>query len=306
MKQYIQREPLTSDLIFKAVYGQDNSASKKALILLLNLILERTADPIVNLHYKNPFSLAENSSEKVIVMDILVETSKGEQIDIEMQIDVSGSFINRTVFYGCDLLTQGLEKGEDYAKLKKSIVICIIRNKLFPESEAPHTCFMLREQESGRELTHLLQLHYLELGKLHWEGRPPETLSPLEQVGAYLRCSGDPKQQEYIESLLKTKNEVISMTDELLKKVSEDEQLRAFRRSREMYEFDQAARRMEARELGFSEGREAGKAEGRAEGKTEGEEKAKRSIFLHMKKQGLSFEQIAKLTGLTEAEMEKF
>lgn len=194
MKQYIQREPLTSDLIFKAVYGQDNSTCKKALILLLNLILERTADPIVNLHYKNPFSLAENSSEKVIVMDILVEASKGEQINIEMQIDVSGSFINRTVFYRCDLLTQGLEKGEDYAKLKKSIVIV-----------------------------------------------------PLPGIG---------------EAALGRK---------------------ASRNS-------QAARRMEARELGFSEG----------------EGKAKRSIFLHMKKQGLSFAQIEKLTGLTEEEMEKF
>ena len=221
MKKQIHREPLTSDIIFKAVYGQDNQECKHALILLLNLILERKDDPIVDLTYKNPFSIAECAEcneKKPIVMDIFVETQSGELIDIEMQVHVSGLFINRTLFYGCDLIRQGLELGSEYDTLKKSIVISIVRGKLFPELPAAHSCFTMHEQETGKELTDILQLHYLELGKLNWEGKPPEMLSPLEQLGAYFCCSGQPEQAAYLESLLRTESEVISVTDELLKK----------------------------------------------------------------------------------------
>ena len=221
MKKQIHREPLTSDIIFKAVYGQDNQECKRALILLLNLILERKDDPIVDLTYKNPFSIAECAEcneKKPIVMDIFVETQSGELIDIEMQIHVSGLFINRTLFYGCDLIRQGLELGSEYDTLKKSIVISIVRGKLFPEFPAAHTCFTMCNQETGKELTDILQLHYLELGKLNWEGKPPEMLSPLEQLGAYFCCSGQPEQTAYLESLLRTESEVISVTDELLQK----------------------------------------------------------------------------------------
>ena len=54
----VHREPLTSDIIFKAVYGSDTPESKAALIKLLNLVLKRHDDPIVNVTYKNPFSIA--------------------------------------------------------------------------------------------------------------------------------------------------------------------------------------------------------------------------------------------------------
>lgn len=41
----VNREPLTSDIIFKAVYGRDTPESKAALIALLNLVLERSRLP---------------------------------------------------------------------------------------------------------------------------------------------------------------------------------------------------------------------------------------------------------------------
>lgn len=41
MKKKVHREPLTSDVIFKAVFGRDTPGCKRALIGLLNRILER-------------------------------------------------------------------------------------------------------------------------------------------------------------------------------------------------------------------------------------------------------------------------
>ena len=73
----VHREPMTSDLIFKAVLGSDTPESNVALVSLLNVVLSRDTDPIVDLVYKNPFSIAEAAEEKIIIMDIKVETSTG-------------------------------------------------------------------------------------------------------------------------------------------------------------------------------------------------------------------------------------
>lgn len=43
----VVREPLSSDIIFKAVYGRDTPESKAAIIALLNLVLDRGDDPIM-------------------------------------------------------------------------------------------------------------------------------------------------------------------------------------------------------------------------------------------------------------------
>ena len=120
MKKKVHREPLTSDIIFKAVFGRDTPGCKRALIGLLNRILEWEEDPIVDLVYLNPFSMAELEGAKEIIMDILVETSRGEQIDIEMQIGTTRELMNRFLYYLSKLVVRGLEKGEDYGKLKKA------------------------------------------------------------------------------------------------------------------------------------------------------------------------------------------
>lgn len=283
MPIYPHRESLTNDLMFKAVFGQDTPQCRRTLIAFLNLILGRKEDPIVAIQYQNPFSIASLTTGKVIIMDILVETQSQEQIDIEMQVETDPILIDRSLYYLCDLATQGLERGQDYVKLKKSIVICIIRGRLFPELSLTHPLFAMQETTCHLRLTSQMELHFLELGKFRWEGREPEELSPLEQVVAYICCTGNPDKQAYVEALVGTGNEVIGMTDELLKKASEDKQLWAYRRSREMYEFDEARRRMRAKE----------------QGKTE----EKTDIVQHMRAKGLSAAQISDLTGLSTEEI---
>ena len=288
MKKKVHREPLTSDVIFKAVFGRDTPGCKRALIGLLNRILEREEDPIVDLVYQNPFSMAELEEEKEIIMDILVETQSGEQIDIEMQIGTTKDLMNRFLYYLSKLVVRGLEKGEDYGKLKKSIVIVILRDTYFPESEPPHSCFMLKSRETGKILSEMMQLHILELGKYQWEEKEAEELNPLEVLSAYMSCSGDPEREAYVERLLGTGDEVIAMADKELNKVSEDGRLSAYRMSKEMYQIDQAIRMRTAKEQGIEQGRIKGRIE----------------VAKKMKARGMSVEEIAELTGLSPQKIE--
>ena len=112
----------------------------------------------------------------------------------------------------------------------------ILRDTYFPESEPPHSCFMLKSRETGKILSEMMQLHILELGKYQWEEKEAEELNPLEVLSAYMSCSGDPEREAYVERLLGTGDEVIAMADKELKKVSEDGRLSAYRMSKEMYQ----------------------------------------------------------------------
>lgn len=62
----------------------------------------------------------------------MAETSHGELIDIEMQVGELDVYINRTMYYGCRQLSESLAEGDDYGKIKKSIVISFVKGKLFP------------------------------------------------------------------------------------------------------------------------------------------------------------------------------
>lgn len=320
-KNSVHREPLTSDLIFKAVFGQDTSESKAALIGLLNIVLDREEDPIVNLIYKNPFTIAEVKNEKEIVMDIKVETEKRELIDIEMQIGDLDIYVDRTVYYGCKQLAKGLDKGEDYDKMKSSIVISFIKGKLFPDNIPIASKYTFRENTAHEQLTEIIQLHYIELGKIDWSDRSPAKLSPLEQIGAYLTCAGDPDESDFVEALIKKGVGVISMTDNVLKKVSEEERLQYLRESREMAKMQISWEKQAARERGYAEGHAEGLSvghaeglaeghaegliEGRIEGLEEGNRKARMDVAGKLKQKRLPISEIMDITGLSEEEISK-
>ena len=50
--------------VFKAVFGQDNDRSKKALILLLNTILDRKDDPITSIRILNLIIIGQSDASK--------------------------------------------------------------------------------------------------------------------------------------------------------------------------------------------------------------------------------------------------
>ena len=247
----IHREPMTSDLIFKAVFGSDKTESKRALISLLNCVLDRREDPIIDLVYKNPFSDSEYVGEKMIIMDIKVETSSGEFIDIEVQTGHYNVYVNRSIYNGCKQLSGTIVKGERYDLIKPSIVISFIKEKLLPDIEEMHNEYVICHKKYGTQLSDLLELHYIELGKIDWKDRDVSKLSSLEQIGAYFICSGKEEERQFIEELVNNGTEVISMADNILKKVSQDEKLRNLRESREMaqMEFDWSVQLAEKRGL---------------------------------------------------------
>lgn len=230
---------LKNDVIFKAVYGRDTEECKFVLMALLNHILGREQDPIVSLEYKNPFHMRQRADEKESVLDIKVETGSGELIDIEMQICSYDDLINRLIYYHGGLIRESLKKGEAYGKMLKTITICIVDDIVFSETGKFLNVFSLMEETTHIPFSNMTGICVIELPKVNPDKRPPQKLSQLECSLEYLKHAdevGSEKQEE----LIRFGGKELEMTQQLLKKATEEEILREKALAREKYLHDKA------------------------------------------------------------------
>ena len=249
--------PLTSDLVFKAVYGRNTNASNAALIALLNRLLGKEKDPIVWLHCENPFSYQTYQGEKEIVMDVKVQLSSGQLLDLEMQVDHLESYINRSIYYMGKLVNESLESGEDYDKMKETIVISIVNRTLFPQYEKAFSTYFLKENDENHKLSEITRIHFLELGKIHLNKEISE-MTPHERLGAYFKYAADDSKSEFLDQLLEYESEVIALTKPIHEEISAEKEMRELEEARKRYRMDVNT----ARSVGHREGREEGRTEG--------------------------------------------
>ena len=340
---YRSRFSLTNDLVFYLVYGADTEDSNCALAALLNVVLNRRDDPIIKVHVLNTVQKGFKLGDKSTIMDIKAEADSGELIDVEMQRYVLSSpelaalphtplsdraarltpangpcrvYPERTLFYGARLVNSSLSSGEDYDKMKKSIVISFIDGVIFPQIQNLHTEFLMQENQEHFALTDKLSIHFLELGKVD-ETKEPADMTPLERFCAYIRFAGEETKEDYVDKLLETGEEAVNMSEHVFKKLTEDDIAREMLERQIKAEHDNATWMKYAREealaqgltegrtQGLTEGRTQGLTEGRTQGLSEGYENAMVDIAQKMKRAGKPLEEIKDFTGLEVKVIEK-
>ena len=267
------RLSMTNDLIFYLVYGAGTRESNKALTALLNVVLDRKDDPVVNVKVVNTVHKGFQPGDKYAVMDVRAESSFGENFDVEMQCGDLDFFGNRTLAYGAKMVNSSLAKGEDYDKMKKNIIISFIEGRMFPDIPELHTEFQLRDKRRGFSLTDRLEIHFLELGKIDDRKRPKEMTS-LERFCTYLKYAGDAQRKDYVDELIETGEEAITMSENVYRDITEEESLQDLLRRQEMAEHDNATRLMvaerEATKRGLERGIEQGLERGIEQGLEQG------------------------------------
>ena len=140
------------------------------------------------------------------MLDIKAEASSGELFNIEMQNGGLTYFGNWNLKYGARLVNSSLEKGQEYDKMKKSIVISLTAGILFPQLNEVHNIFRIlnaktRESEETVLMTDRLEFHFLELGKIDGK-KPVAEMTAVEKVAAYLKYAGDETQEAYRQKLM--------------------------------------------------------------------------------------------------------
>lgn len=154
-----------NDFIFKKVFGE--KGNEDILISFINAVLKRThEEPIVELEIIDNKELTkEIILDKTGIIDVRARTSKGEHIDIEVQLTNQGNMDKRTLFYWGKMYLENIKQGEDYASLEKVITINILDFE-FLGTESYQSSFHLWEDiEKDYMLTDMVEIHFLEIPK---------------------------------------------------------------------------------------------------------------------------------------------
>ena len=253
------------DFAFKKMFGSPENSI--ALIGLLNAILD-LPQPITDVTILNPFSYQEFESAKLVVLDVKAKNSAGQIFNVEMQISVHPGLLQRLVLYASEMYSDQLSEGDDYTELNTTISICLLKGKLFTDSDQAHHRFQMMDAESGRKLDRAIEVHTLELRKFPFDETTISNAPPLAQWSWLILNA-----QNYSADDLRRLFPDLAFQKAIgcLETISSKTEDKAMHDQREKAQRDYDWMLSSALKQGREAGREAGREEGREVGREEGE-----------------------------------
>ncbi len=296
MNNNLERLPLTDDYIFKRVfaYKGNESVLKDFLEALLKI-------EIKGIKITNPEIIPYEKGEKRGLLDIKAEINDGTMIDVELQMKNEKNTEERATEYMGKMISEQLQVGDSYQKLKKSIVI-FITNYNFLNRNSYHSVGRMKFDKTLKDeyvdmgfkiedeiASKYIEVHYIELPKFK-----KRELSKFTKLDQWM-CIFTQNKEGIM--LAEKENKEIEKAINTLDFLSKDPKERERHNSIVMAEYN----RLVSEQNFFEEGKEKGRKEGKIEGKRE----EKIEIVKKMLKEKLSIEMIEKLTGLSKEEIEK-
>ena len=274
-----------NDIVFQSLFNQRNEEITKSMI---SALLEENITSIkIN---EDKELLREYPEDKLGILDLEAEVNEIEKVDIEIQLLDRKNLPERLLRYFSKLYSMQVEKGEDYRKSKRVVIIAIIdyNYDLTKELSQMETIWNLREKTHPKLiLTDKIEIHIIELAKVLEEYKKDKT----NEKAQWMLFINNPNCKE-VQEVMKENKEIKKATEKV-EKMSEDEKLRrlAFLREKAIMDEKDIYR--------------AGVDKGIENGKEKGIKEATIKIASKMKKEGFSTEIIMEITDLTEEEIKQ-
>ena len=164
----------TNDIAFKKIFGDKNQ--KEILISFLNAILDFKDNKLIeDVTIVNPYQVPKIEELKETILDIKATNQAGEQFIIEMQKKDLGDFAKRSLYYTSKAYVEQLNKGNDYAKLKKVYFIGILNFKMFENKSFISRHLILNKETHSQDLDDF-EFTFLELSKFNKDLHQLETI----------------------------------------------------------------------------------------------------------------------------------
>lgn len=306
------RLPLTSDYVFKRIFGQEEN--KEALKDFLESILKIK---ISNVEINNPEIPKNFYDSKYGMLDLKVTVDEKIIINVEMQLQNQYDLEPRSTYYMANAYAGQLGEGEPYTNCKRVIVIDILNFNYYKRDCYHSVARMIFENPEENEIVNMgynnqdmyatkyLEMHVIELPK--FKKKNPEIHTKLEQwlwlfIGGEEEVKKASKVNKEIERINK-KLASISLSRE--ERNNYEFRLKAIRD--EISAIDYATKKglQQGRKEGIQQGIEQGIQESVEKGKEEGKNIAKMEIIKEMLKNDINIEQIEKITKFPKEEIEK-
>jgi predicted transposase/invertase (TIGR01784 family) len=268
---------ILNDLAFQKALGE--KGDEPQLLAFLNAVLEQTGknnlESVEILAGKD--IAAETVGGKSARLDVLAELASGAKVNIEVQNRNEYNIEKRSLYYWSRKYAEGLGSGEDYAALVPVIGINIIDFGYGPLPDF-HTSYRLWEDRHKETLlTDVCEIHFLDMVKFRRAGKR-DLENPLDRWLVYF---DERSPQNLIEEVVNM-DSAIRLVQEKLNQIGLDPGLRRAYEGIEKAERDRISGLNAVR-------REA--------------DRRVLEIVRNLKANGVSVEQIAKSTGLSEADV---
>ena len=152
---------LKTDTLFKILFTKYQDLLKRLVAELLSIKYVS----IEQFSIINPEISPEEFGKKFCRLDINMMIN-GQKVDLEIQVSDEGNYPDRSLFYWAREFSTGINEGEDYALLPRTIVISILGFNQFPDPKKFHSEFQCLEVTTHEPLTDKQVLHFYELKKL--------------------------------------------------------------------------------------------------------------------------------------------
>ncbi len=246
----------TTDLVFKLLLQRDQGFP--LLRSMLDCVI-CPVSPIETIELLNPDIDRDYPVDKPISLDVRVRLKNLTRVDIEMQSQVTAQTASRFLYYWARDYGHGLQRGDDYSVLVPVVSVIWLAEDLLA-SQQFHSVFHLSEDTTRERFSSDIEIHTLELRKLHLLSRSE---SPkLYRWSRFLVADSIEELQ-----LLAEEDPIMDTAKKTLEALSADPdvQQRAYDRETALraHYHTIAAERLEGR----AEGEATGEARGRTEGR---------------------------------------
>ena len=268
------------DIVFQNLFGE--VGSEEITKDLLSTILDEQINEI-DLN-QNIVLRRRTLEDKMGVVDVLAKINNNEYCNIEMQIVDHKNSKKRTLYYWAKKYTQGIQKGNDYKDLKRTICVLIADFEVEDLEELGfHSKWkIIDENERKKVLTDDFEIHIIELPKIRERKANGKDKKLLE----WLSFLENPESKE-VTNYMKN-NESMKKAKEKLNTMSEDERIRRLAELREKAILDE----LEVKAYNYRKG------------KNDGLEQKNKEIAKKMKEKNYKIEDIIDLTNLSKEEIE--
>jgi predicted transposase/invertase (TIGR01784 family) len=249
--------PLTSDLVFKYVFGGEHST--RYLRSLLSAIQEDAGYPaIAAVEIANPFNLQDTADGKLSVVDVRARDVNGVTFTVEAQSTNHRAFGSRVLYYWAKTYSAQLHEGDFYTTLKPVVGMNLLDFRLFPEEVgAPlHTTFVPScvQKPTLPPLPDMV-LHFLELPEYEQHNDPTSTALERWLYFIVNRGRRDAMEDPVMKRILEESPD-IAEAERRYQEFVADEQLRSRLDARDKFVRTQAQLLHDAEEKGREEERE--------------------------------------------------
>ena len=285
---------LRNDYLFKRLLGSEEN--KPILQDLLEVVLGIPHEEIEGIELLDKELKKDQISDKTGILDIKVRLKNEADIDVEIQNFWTRAYIERNLFYWSKMYMEGFEEGDSYSHLHKCIAINIV-GKGFNLNDLVHSKYVLKEEKTNHKLTSLMELHFLNLEKAT---KIRNSKDPMINWLKFIDTS-----DKEVRGMLAKTSPILNILNQKVNVLSLSPEEKKMYESRMKLKSDIATYSEAEFNRGIKEGMREGMREGMKEGISQGIREGSINTARNLIAMGLSIENIAKATGLTNEEIEK-